>query len=136
MKTILRLFMYIALLLPLMGCEHRELCYDHSHMTDLEVVFDWSKIPDADPRTMVVHFFRPDGSYFRRMDFVSREGGKMRIEAGEYMVLFHNGETDVVREKGTDFSIARTRYTVNKQKFLQHPMVKRISALAEDEQRS
>ena len=40
-----------------------------------------------------------------------------------------------MREKGTDFSIARTRYTVNKQKFLQHPMVKRISALAEDEQR-
>lgn len=104
MKTILRIIMCIALLLPLMGCEHRELCYDHSHMTDLEVVFDWSKIPDADPRTMVVHFFRPDGSYFRRMDFVSREGGKMRIEAGEYMVLFHNGETDVVREKGTDYS--------------------------------
>ena len=40
-----------------------------------------------------------------------------------------------MREKGNDFSIARTRYTVNKQKFLQHPMVKRISALAEDEQR-
>ena len=40
-----------------------------------------------------------------------------------------------MREKGTDFSIARTMYTVNKQKFLQHPMVKRISALAEDEQR-
>ena len=37
-----------------------------------------------------------------------------------------------MREKGTDFSIARTRYTVNKQKFLQHPMVKRINALAED----
>ena len=31
-----------------------------------------------------------------------------------------------MREKGTDFSIARTRYAVNKQKFLQHPMVKRI----------
>ena len=41
-----------------------------------------------------------------------------------------------MREKGTDFSIARMRYTVNKQKFLQNPMVKRISALAEDEQRS
>ena len=36
-------------------------------------------------------------------------------------------------EKGTYFSIAYARYTVNKQKFLQYPIGKRISALAEDE---
>ena len=39
-------------------------------------------------------------------------------------------------EKGTYFSIAYARYTVNKQKFLQRPIGKRISTLAEDEQRS
>ena len=37
-------------------------------------------------------------------------------------------------EKGTYFSIAYERYTVNKQKFLQYPIGKRSSALAEDEQ--
>ena len=36
-------------------------------------------------------------------------------------------------EKGTYFSIAYARYTVNKQKFLQYPIGKRSSALAEDE---
>ena len=39
------------------GCEHKDLCYDHSHMTDLRVDFDWSAAPDAEPGTMVVHFF-------------------------------------------------------------------------------
>ena len=40
------------------SCEHKDLCYDHSHMTDLRVDFDWSAAPDAEPGTMVVHFFR------------------------------------------------------------------------------
>lgn len=27
------------------ACEHRDLCYDHSHWTDLKVEFDWSEAP-------------------------------------------------------------------------------------------
>ncbi len=51
----------VAAMLPvaalMQGCEHKDLCYDHSHMTDLRVDFDWSAAPDAEPGTMVVHFF-------------------------------------------------------------------------------
>jgi len=50
--------MIAAVFMP--GCEHNELCYDHTHVTELNVEFDWSQAPDADPSTMVVHFFRPD----------------------------------------------------------------------------
>lgn len=85
----------------LQGCDHKELCYDHSHMTDLDVAFDWSDAPDAQPVTMVVHFFRPDGSLYKRLEFSSREGGKARLEAGAYMMLFHNGTMETVAEQGS-----------------------------------
>ena len=60
-KAMIRLA--VAAMLPvaalMQGCEHKDLCYDHSHMTELRVNFDWSAAPDAEPGTMVVHFFRP-----------------------------------------------------------------------------
>ena len=37
--------------------------------------FDWSAAPDAEPGTMVVHFFRPDGSLYKRVEFTSATGG-------------------------------------------------------------
>ena len=105
-KAMIRLA--VAAMLPvaalMQGCEHKDLCYDHSHMTDLRVDFDWSAAPDADPRTMVVHFFRPDGSLYRRVEFTQRTGGKVRLEAGEYSILFHNGNMETVYELGNSHS--------------------------------
>ncbi len=94
--------MSAAVFMP--GCEHNELCYDHTHVTELNVEFDWSQAPDADPSTMVVHFFRPDGSLYRRVEFTQRTGGKVRLEAGEYSILFHNGNMETVYELGNSHS--------------------------------
>ncbi|TGG39968.1 DUF5119 domain-containing protein [Duncaniella freteri] len=94
--------MIAAVFMP--GCEHNELCYDHTHVTELNVEFDWSQAPDADPSTMVVHFFRPDGSLYRRVEFTQRTGGKVRLEAGEYSILFHNGNMETVYELGNSHS--------------------------------
>lgn len=94
--------MIAAVFMP--GCEHNELCYDHTHVTELNVEFDWSQAPDADPSTMVVHFFRSDGSLYRRVEFTQRTGGKVRLEAGEYRILFHNGNMETVYELGNSHS--------------------------------
>ncbi len=94
--------MIAAVFMP--GCENNELCYDHTHVTELNVEFDWSQAPDADPSTMVVHFFRPDGSLYRRVEFTQRTGGKVRLEAGEYSILFHNGNMETVYELGNSHS--------------------------------
>lgn len=94
--------MIAAVFMP--GCEHNELCYDHTHVTELNVEFDWSQAPDADPSTMVVHFFRPDGSLYRRVEFTQRTGGRVRLEAGEYRILFHNGNMETVYELGNSHS--------------------------------
>lgn len=52
-----------TMLLPLLtACEHKDLCYDHSHTTQLEVVFDWTEAPDANPATMSLYLYPEDGS--------------------------------------------------------------------------
>ena len=94
--------MIAAVFMP--GCEHNELCYDHTHVTELNVEFDWSQAPDADPSTMVVHFFRPDGSLYRRVEFTQRTGGKVRLEAGGNRILFHNRNMETVYELGNSHS--------------------------------
>ena len=47
-----------ALTLLTQSCDHKELCYRNEHHTELEIKFDWSNAPDAQPRTMVVHLAR------------------------------------------------------------------------------
>lgn len=103
MSTILRLFMYIALLLPLMGCEHRELCYDHSHWLDLTFEFDWSDAPDAAPQTMVVYLFPVDGSLPHRYEFGYCDKAVVRAPAGIYNAVAINGGTETLVERGKTF---------------------------------
>ena len=63
------------------SCDHKDLCYRNEHHTELEIKFDWSNAPDAQPRTMVVQLFRMDGSHYQRREFTSREGGKSASRA-------------------------------------------------------
>ena len=107
MKAMLRNALIGILTMPLavlmQGCEHKELCYDHSHMVDLRVDFDWSLAPDATPRTMVVRLYRSDGSHYAAHEFTSTTSGRIRVEAGDYMLLCHNGELVSVQEGGNSF---------------------------------
>ena len=96
-------WMVVWFLCLLPSCDHKELCFDHAHMVDLDIRFDWSEAPDADPRTMVVQFFRMDGSYYTSRELPRAAGGKVRVEADEYMLLFHNGEMEAVGEGGNTY---------------------------------
>lgn len=103
MRRLKLLWKMVGLLAVMSACEHKELCFDHAHMVDLDIVFDWGNVSDASPRTMVVQFFRLDGSHFYRHEFSSRDGGRIRMEAGEYRILFHNGEMEFVNERKAVF---------------------------------
>lgn len=95
--------MVAAVAAGLCGCEHRELCYDHSHWLDLTFEFDWSKAPDADPRTMVVYLFPKDGGAPRRYEFGNRQKAVVRAPAGEYDAIALNGDTETLVERGATF---------------------------------
>lgn len=86
------------MLLPLLtACEHKALCYDHSHTTQLEVVFDWTEAPDADPATMSLYLYPEDGSEPMRYEFTDRTGGIITVPIGVYDALCVNSDKETHR---------------------------------------
>lgn len=90
------------------SCSQCELCYDHEHWVDVHIDFDWSKAPDAEPVTMVVYFFPDDegsrSDHSRSFEFDGRNGGTIRLVAGNYKVVCFNGGTESLLERGSGFS--------------------------------
>ena len=81
----------------LTSCEHKDLCYDHSHTTKLEVVFDWSESPEADPSTMSLYLYPEDGSEAMRYEFTDRNGGTITVPTGIYDALCVNSDRETHR---------------------------------------
>lgn len=103
MKMFLHILVMLIPLLAATGCEHRDLCYDHSHMTDLTFEFDWSAAPDADPKTMVVYLFPVDGSLPHRYEFGNRDKAVVRAPIGSFNAIAINGDTETLVERGKTF---------------------------------
>ncbi len=93
-----RLLLIFSCSVAMTSCEHKDLCYDHGHSVEINVKFKWDAAPDADPNTMVVNFFSLDGKHVARREFSSRDGGVVKVDEGEYKILFHNGEMETVNE--------------------------------------
>ena len=52
MKHLYLRLLCMAILALTTGCEHKELCYEHPHTMQLDVIFDWGKAPGASPGSM------------------------------------------------------------------------------------
>ena len=61
MKKIFHTVTMAALLVAATSCEHKELCLDHAHAVEVEVVFDWRNAPNAAPASMSLYLFPGDG---------------------------------------------------------------------------
>lgn len=86
----------------LISCEHKELCYDHSHMVELDVRFDWSQAPEANPESMSVYFFPKDGGKPLRYEITSYNQGYIKVPAGSYNILSYNSDTHNIQKLNTD----------------------------------
>lgn len=85
-----------TLLLLLTACEHKELCFDHSHTEELQVVFDWKNAPQAQPASMRLYLFPVDGGKMLPYEFAGRDGGKISVPAGTYRALCINNDVSSV----------------------------------------
>ena len=99
-SRLLLLALLACVVSALQGCDHKELCYDHEHIAEVALDFDWSLSPEAGPKSMVVRVFRLDGSAYQRYEFGDRNGGSIRFEAREYRIICHNGSLDALDEAG------------------------------------
>ena len=89
MKRIMRFWMVLALLATA-ACEHKELCYEHPHAGFVRVLFDWSRLPEANPECMYVRFFPEEGGSPVQYEFTGREGGTVQLSPGNYRVVGDN----------------------------------------------
>lgn len=98
-----KLYMFcIGILMCLLAsCEHKELCYDHSHTSDLQVVFDWKNAPDARPASMRLYLFPDTEGKPLLYEFGNHTGGKISVPAGRYRALCMNSDTEFILFRNT-----------------------------------
>lgn len=101
MKTMIRLTILLVLLATA-SCTHKELCYDHPHTIEVEVVFDWSLAPDASPDAMALYVFPENGDLSYYHNFIGCKGGKIRLMQGRYSAVCLNIDTENVHCVDTD----------------------------------
>lgn len=101
MKKIFHTVTMAALLVAATSCEHKELCLDHAHAVEVEVVFDWRNAPNAAPASMSLYLFPGDGEALR-YDFTGRDGGTIRVPIGKYEALCLNSDTENIVYRNTE----------------------------------
>lgn len=109
-KTIYNMCL-LALGILFTSCEHKELCYEHPHSTEVQIIFDWSYAPYAEKQNLVEGmclWFYPvdeDGNQTGkplRFDLAGMKGGTIEIPNGRYQVLYYNNDYEIVEFRGTD----------------------------------
>lgn len=109
-RAIRTLVSFLAPVLLLSSCEHKELCYHHDHYTTFRLAYDWRDAPDADPAGMVVFFYPEDSSKeVLRYDFNGRDGGEITVPQGKYRLLTYNNDTSGVQFTDPEDHSAFTR---------------------------
>ena len=91
----------VIAVLALSACDNQqELCFDHNHdRVPVEVVFDWSECPDAEPSTMSLYLFSEEG--YRRYEFKGHRGGTIMITPGRYSAIAVNSDTERTAVRNT-----------------------------------
>ena len=94
----------VFLLMGLMACEHKDLCYNHPHFATVRVMFDWTKISNHDKPDGMRVVFHPidDESNTWIFDFPGGEEGRVEIPENDYRVVCFNYDTDGMVWKEND----------------------------------
>lgn len=102
MKKIFHIVTMAAVLTAATSCEHKDLCYDHSHTVDVKVAFDWKNAPGAAPASMSFYLFPAGGGEALRYDFTDCTGGTIRVPVGSYEALCLNSDTENINYRNTE----------------------------------
>lgn len=95
MKRLSSYMLSIVALAALTSCNHKDLCFDHTHTQNVKVVFDWRNAPDAAPQSMELHLYDASTNESARFSFSGRDGGPIHIQGGKYNGLcLNNDNTD------------------------------------------
>lgn len=102
MRKLFNIVWMASVILALASCQHKELCYDHSHVINVDITFDWTKAPDAQAESMSLYLFSEEGTDPQRYEFVGKEGGTIRVVPGVYHAICLNSDTEEIAHRNTD----------------------------------
>ena len=85
----------LGLLVGLSACEHKELCYDHTHGADVRILFDWQLLADSlRPAGMRLVCYPATGGSGWLFDFADLSGGVVHLPPTTYQVLCYNNDLE------------------------------------------
>ncbi|MBD5369390.1 MAG: DUF5119 domain-containing protein [Bacteroides sp.] len=90
----------------LTACHHKDLCYEHVHRVDINVVFDWQNALDATAKSMALYMYDTESGEHLRYIFDNNQGGPLSIPFGTYNGLCLNSDD-------TDWAIIRNEDDIN-----------------------
>lgn len=120
MKQTLNIPVFILIIIALVSCDHKELCFNHPHTAHVSVVFDWSCAPEAEinkeVESMCLWFYPTDVNnkttgepiYYNIADI---HGGEIEIPVGYYQILFYNNDYERVLFRGVNDFLMHECYT-------------------------
>lgn len=79
-----RIVFYVAIVCAMIfvSCEHKELCYDHPHYNELNIVIHWENEQDIPLQGMRAHLDLIDGNYPIGLIDLPAHGGKIKVLPG------------------------------------------------------
>ena len=85
----------LFVILFLISCTHKELCYNHNHYTRVKIVLDWSAYDtEYMPSGMRVVFYPMNGGESWVFDFSGSDGGIVEVPQNSYNIVCYNNDTD------------------------------------------
>lgn len=95
------------------GCHYKELCYDHDHIVNVKVAFDWTKADAIHPAGMTVLFYNKENVALDpvRYDLAGTTGGSVRLEPGTYQMAAYNYDTETILYRGMENGTTLEAYT-------------------------
>ncbi len=85
------------------SCRHKDLYMEESMSSSLEVVFDWSEAPGANPESMALYLYENDGTSPLRYIFDNNRGGFIKAPYGTHHAICMNADnTDWARMRNKD----------------------------------
>ncbi len=105
----------MALTVFMLSCQHKDIACPGLDAGDgIKVLFDWTSAPDAAPDGMTVIFFPLDADgRIWHFEIAGREGGRVKLPCGHYIVLAYNNDTYDIYFRDTGSISTYEAYTLS-----------------------
>lgn len=117
MKYVSRILLPVSVAMLAASCNHKDLVYDVHSRSEVIVVYDWRKAPDATPASMELRLHpNDDPSNVINFFFQNATGGPLQAPVGDYTAVTLNGDlTDWVQIRNHNDADAFELYTADVQ---------------------